>query len=151
MERPKATQQYPAHIMVVSEQQGKQAPRGRRSSLTPNTRERRKRKSWLSEIGKGHSPASTRRTRDRDRRSGSSSRNPTRDGRRKGKRFDVDSLSFSGLETPVREYRWCVRFRYFLLALDVLASIFCSLFSAGDKMQQQEGQDKRIITQEVTD
>lgn len=77
--------------MVLSDPQGKVQER-RRGSVSPSRdRDRRKpRRDWLVAVGQGHSPASTRSRQDDSKSSSSPNK--------RSKKFDVDSLTFSGLE-----------------------------------------------------
>lgn len=73
---------------MLSDLQGK-SPEKRRSSVSPRRgqRSRKPRKDWLVAVGQGQSPASTR---------------GQEDAMIKRKKFDISSLSFSGLEGQVR-------------------------------------------------
>lgn len=84
---------HSSNVMVEGDRQGK-PQEGQRSSVSP-TRDRgrqKPRQEWLVAVGRGLSPASTRKM-----EAGSSSNSPA--GRKK--KFDVDSLSFTGLERQV--------------------------------------------------
>lgn len=96
-------------VNMVDEPQRKSGGERRRSSSLSPTRDRGRRKprqEWLVAVGQGQSPNSTRHLDP-----GSSSNSPARK-----KKFDVNSLSFTGLERQVgHPFAQFPPFSYFIL------------------------------------